>query len=242
MRQRIIGLMGGRRRRSLFVAAAAVAVLGGFLVSSALAVHDEAFQLDGDVSASTTTNFGGQQNVDWDTLFDADGNKITPLPAGFGAATFNKDFNNTGNNFNTSDSNTFATGSKDTLAITPGWQCNRDANVNSKIDIMNAYATSYNAGNQEFLYFALERNANTGTADVGFWFLQDENVNCNSPGGNTAFSGAHVNGDLLVVSEFTNGGSVSTIRSINGWVAPTGPWIRIPSSTKPAPPTVGPRL
>ena len=36
-------------------------------------------------------------------------------------------------------------------------------------------------------------------------------MNCVSPGGNTAFTGDHSDGDLLIVSAFTNGGSVSTI-------------------------------
>jgi hypothetical protein len=219
MRRRIVGLIGGkRRRRFLFGAGASVAVLVGLLVSNALAVHDETFQLDGDVSASTTTNVGGStQNFDWDSFFNSSGQPSPVLPdpsrPGFGASGFNRDFlANANGSFNTSDDTTFATGSKDTLAITPGWQCNHDANVNSKIDIMNAYSAAYTAPNgDQILYFALERNANTGDGNVGFWFLKDENVNCSSPSGNTAFTGNHTDGDLLVVSAFTNGGAVSTI-------------------------------
>ena len=52
--------------------------------------------------------------------------------------------NTTSTVFCTADGTTFATGSKDTLDIT-GWQCNKDNNVNSKIDIMNAYAAQYRA-------------------------------------------------------------------------------------------------
>jgi hypothetical protein len=218
--RRVRGGLGGgtrrtRRRRLLVATVASVVALAAILVSTALAVHDETFQLDGDVIASTTTNEGGvTQTVDWDSLFTASGTEKDPLPDGFDATSFDKDFNTNANgSFNTSDNTTFATGSKDTLAITPGWQCNRDNNVNSKIDIMNAYSASYTAtSGDEILYFALERNANTGTADVGFWFLQDNNVNCESPGGSTAFTGDHVDGDLLVVSEFTSGGTVSTIQ------------------------------
>ena len=89
-----------------------------------------------------------------------------------------------------------------------------DNNVLSKNDIMNAYAASYEDPDtgDEILYFALERNANTGTANVAFWFLQDENVACESPGGAVSFTGNHVDGDILVVSEFTQGGVVSTIQ------------------------------
>ena len=92
--------------------------------------------------------------------------------------------------FITSDTTTFATGSKDTLPIAD-WQCNFDNNVNSKIDVMNAYAATYNdpVSGDEFLYFGLERNTNTGTADVGFWFLQ-EPVACASLGGAADFVGS----------------------------------------------------
>jgi hypothetical protein len=188
----------------------------------ALAVHEFSFQLDGDIDDSTTTTVGGDtQTVDWETLFDASvvpPVPVDPLPTGFDSAGFDRDFlTNANGSFNTSDGSTFATGSKDTLPITPGWQCNFDNNVNDKTDVMNAYAASFivpsgpDAGD-EILYFGLERNANTGTGNVGFWFLQDE-VGCESAGGSTAFAGDHTDGDILVVSEFTQGGSVSTINA-----------------------------
>lgn len=225
MRRRIVGLAGGKRRhRFLFGVVASVAAVGALLVSNALAVHDLDFQLDGDVDSSTQTHVpaGTTQTVDWDQFIDSSGDLIDPLPAGFNASSFDRDFGTTPNgSFSTADSTTYATGSKDILAITPGWQCNRDNNVNSKIDIMNAYAASYDAGGDEVLYFALERNANTGTADVGFWFLQDPDVDCDSPGGATAFTGDHTDGDLLVVSEFTSGGTVSTIQ-VYRWNDPDG--------------------
>ena len=225
MRRRTVGLVGGKRRhRFLFGVVASVAAVGALLVSNALAVHDLDFQLDGDVDSSTQTHVpaGTTQTVDWDQFIDSSGDLIDPLPAGFDASSFDRDFGtNPNGSFSTADGTTYATGSKDILAITPGWQCNRDNNVNSKIDIMNAYAASYDAGGDEVLYFALERNANTGTADVGFWFLQDPDVDCDSPGGATAFTGDHVDGDVLVVSEFTSGGTVSTIKVFR-WNDPDG--------------------
>src|SRR5262249_11760036 len=145
MAERILGENGSRRRRRfrfLVLPVLVGAVIALFTAGSALAVHDLAFQLDGDVSASTTTSVGGNtQNLDWDSLFTAAGANKSPLPAGFTAAKFSPDFNTTaGGGFATNDDTTFATGSKDTLNPTPGWQCNHDANVNSKIDIMNAYS------------------------------------------------------------------------------------------------------
>jgi hypothetical protein len=217
-RRRALGLAGGKRRRRVLLGALASTVaLVAFLISYASAVHDLDFQLDGDVSASSTTNVGGTtQTLDWDSLFNADGTEKTTLPTGFTETSgVLKDFNNTGTVFETDDQTTFATGSKDTLPITPGWQCNFDSNVNSKIDIMNAYAATYTVptgpvAGHEILYFGLERNTNTGDANVAFWFLQS-GVACESEGGNTAFSGEHQDGDLLVVSAFTNGGEVSNV-------------------------------
>ena len=212
MTERVLGPTGSRRRRRFLLApmllVTAVALL---FVAGAQAVHGEAFQLDGDVLSSTTTTVDGvTQTVDWDSLFDANGDDL-PTPADFGESSFDKDFLNAGTDFITSDTTTFATGSKDTLPIAD-WQCNFDNNVNSKIDVMNAYAVEYTdpVSGDEFLYFGLERNTNTGTADVGFWFLQSP-VACASLGGAVDFVGGHTDGDLLVVSEFSGGGTVSTI-------------------------------
>ncbi len=182
-------------------------------VPAAFAVHDLAFQLDGDVSASTTTTVGGTtQTVDWDSIFTAAGANKSPLPTGFSAAVFDNDFTTNANGtFNTSDATTFTQGSKDTLPVS-GWSCTFSSNVNSKIDVMNSYATAYTAPNgDQILYFALERNANTGDANVAFWFLQDPNVGCNDTVTTAAFTGQHTDGDLLVVTAFTNGGVVSNI-------------------------------
>lgn len=220
---RILGSPGrSRRLRSTIALTACALLLAVIAAPSALAVHDLEFQLDGDVVASTQTNIDGHpQTLDWDSLFDANGDEKT-LPANFDASGFDKDFVNSGSTFVTSDTTTFATGSKDTLAITPGWQCNFDNNVNSKIDIMNAYAAAYTdpVTSHEILYFALERNTNTGDANVGFWFLQDD-VNCSSTGGAAAFTGDHSDGDLLIVSAFTKGGDVSTI-DVYRWDDPDG--------------------
>ena len=143
MTERLIGESGSKkRRRFLFVPIVLVACMALFVVAGAQAVHDETFQLDGDVVTGAPTNIGGRtQNVDWDSLFNASGGTIAPLPAGYNDAHLVKDFQNTGSTFITSDPTTFATGSKDTLPIS-GWQCNFDNNVNSKIDVTNSYAAT----------------------------------------------------------------------------------------------------
>lgn len=198
-----------------------LAVLGlvaGLLGSAgiALAVHDEEFQLEG----NTVDDPAAAADFDWESFFNASGQESPVLPdvsrPGFEASGFDRDFaTNANGTFNTSDGSTFATGSKDTLPITPGWQCGFSSNVNSKTDVTNAYAVSYtDPTGDEILYFGLERNANTGTGNVGFWFLQDE-VSCEADAnsGNVPFSGDHTDGDILVVSEFSNGGAVATIQA-----------------------------
>jgi hypothetical protein len=232
MTQRILGPEGSKRRwrfRYLSLPVLAAVAVALFLAGSAQAVHDLNFQLDGDVIASTVTHVPAAktQSLDWSSFFSAGGVESPTLPsanaayAGFTASKFVRDFRaNPGctetatGSFCTQDASTFATGSKDTLDITPGWQCTYSNNVNSKTDLSNVYAAAYTdpATNHKIIYFALERNDNSGDGNVAFWFLQDD-VGCTATisGNNVAFTGHHTKGDILVVSSFTNGGTVSTI-------------------------------
>jgi len=222
-----------RGRRPLAALSVLTVFLGTFLIAGiALAVHDLAFQLDGDVTSSTTTHVGPlTQAVDWDSLFDADGNKKA-LPADFTASGFKRDFNTVTKRgqtvFDTNDDSIYTTGSKDTLDINPGWQCKAANNVLTKNDIMNAYVAAYtnpvadanpklpdgvtpnpNFGkHHQILYFGLERNGNNGDANVAFWFLQGP-ASCDTANG--SWQGHHTDGDVLIVSAFTNGGGVSGI-------------------------------
>jgi hypothetical protein len=64
----------------------------------------------------------------------------------------------------------------------------------------------------EVLYFGSDRYDNSGDAQQGFWFLQDRvGLGSAKVGGGTGFTGLHQPGDLLVISDFSNGGTVSTI-------------------------------
>jgi hypothetical protein len=148
---------------------------------------------------------------------------------GTSGSTTNCSLSSLSTSFCTGDDTTFATGSKDTLNI-GGWQCNHDNNVNSKIDIMNAYAAAYTAANgDQIMYFGLEKNKDNGTNDVGFWFLQG-NADCSSTGSAVTFTGTHTVGDVLVVSEFTSGGGVSNITAYE-WVGGKNPLTQIATAT-----------
>lgn len=228
---------------------AAVIALGA---APALAVHDETFQLDGDVSAATTTNVGGHaQSFDWDSFFNSSGSPIQsslpdPSVPGFTASGFDRDFVvNANGSYNTSDSTTYTQGSKDTLNISSGWVCTASNNVTNKGDIQNDYAVAYTdpATGDQFLYFALERNSNSGDANVAFWFLQDGTANCSTANGTTAWTGNHQDGDILIVSAFTGGGSVSTINAYrwnggaNGSLGTTPVASGVDCRTTPSPPS-----
>src|SRR5918995_194537 len=75
---------------------------------------------------------------------------------------------------------------------------------------LHSFAARYTDDNgDELLYFGSDRFDNSGDAVQGFWFLQDEVTPVGTNGG--GFDGVHINGDLLILSDFSNGGDVSTI-------------------------------
>ncbi|HWC85510.1 MAG TPA: hypothetical protein VG388_03155 [Solirubrobacteraceae bacterium] len=217
---------------------ASSAILAGAFVTVAIGfptfqgVNNVGFQLDGDVSAAT--NATPTNPYDWSSLFTAGttvaspgGAAVNPLPTGFSSARLVRDFQTTATGgFSKADSSTFATGSKDILnigaipatgstgATAAGWQCSPANNLLDKDDIMNAYAAAYvdPGSGDHILYFGLERNGNAGDENVAFWFLQKP-ASCSSAKGAVDFTGAHSDGDLLIVSAFTKGGSVSTINA-----------------------------
>ena len=223
-----------RGRRPLTALAVVTLVTGLFIFSgTAFAVHDLDFQLDGDVSVNCPAALPlcTSAQKDWTDMFTVATNAttqtislntpITTTHGTFTNATFTRDFrsgaactlNSASTTFCTSDTTTYATGSKDTLDMNTGWACNFDHNVNSKIDIMNAYSAAFTrtSDSHKFLYFGLEKNKDNGTNDAGFWFLQGD-ANCDaSGGGHPAWTGAHTPGDVLIVAEYSTGGGIGNI-------------------------------
>jgi SdrD B-like domain len=182
------------------------------------AVHDEEFQLDiGPNGANTVDNPGAAEDFDWENFFNASGPggtiaKSVNLPdasrPGFTASGGTADFA-------LPDATTYATGSKDTLSIETGWQCSNSNNVGDKVDIVNAYAAAYvrPSDNHLILYYGVEKSSPLGSSNIATWFLKDGTVDCNSPGGATDFTGAHQDGDILLVSAFTNGGDTANVNA-----------------------------
>ncbi len=85
--------------------------------------------------------------------------------------------------------------------------------TNDKGDISNSGAVLLN----NRIYFFGDRTAINGDAQIGFWFFLG-GVGPDGDGvGNDPFTGMHVEGDLLALSNFTNGGGVVNLR-IFRWV------------------------
>ena len=141
---------------------------------------------------------------DWDRIYqdvlnatDTSGSGTTP--------GFAHDPVGTPNSF--SDNIFTGGGSKDTLGISQ-WQWKMQQ-PQDKNDIAHAFGASYAdaATGHQFAFGGLDRYAANGAATVGFWFLQS--AVAAAPGG--TFRGGHTNGDLLLVVDFTVGGSTPVV-------------------------------
>jgi uncharacterized repeat protein (TIGR01451 family) len=169
------------------------------------------FELDGNgttgvlgASGSTATSH------DWDQIF-ADNNAGSPFVSGALASSFVTDA------VNSAADDIFAGGtSKDTLGIQQGPWLFTGSKPQAKTDIAHAYSAAYidPSNGHLLLYAGLDRFDNSGNAAVGFWFLKnaiDKNPSVTINNGHP-FIGTHADGDILLVSDFTVGGSISTIR------------------------------
>jgi uncharacterized repeat protein (TIGR01451 family) len=183
--------------------------------SPSQAVHDNSmFELDG----NTVHNSATTPPWDWNSLFDASGNRlVTPDPDNgpLLASTFVSDA--------AVPDQSYFTSNKDIQPIASGqqhWGCDPINNPLDKDDLLNAYAALVqvpanapdNAGHT-VLYLGSERGSNNGTSFAGFWLLKDKSVGCS---GSSNFSGQHTDGDLLIVSDYTNGGGTQDV-SVYRW-------------------------
>ncbi len=191
-------------------------------VPPALAVHnDGVFQVDGDAKASTCgTAFGGVgcTGDDWDNLY-----ACAPADGVLGCAKATPGVGNHATQISDlvvdqSPASIFTGGgSKDEQDITQ-WNW-KDGSVPDKDDLVEGFAalyspTSGSRAGHRILYFGANRLAVNGDAQIGFWFLQKA-VSLKSDGtfqdsvGNPAH---HALGDVLILSNFVNGGGTSNIQ------------------------------
>jgi len=153
-------------------------------------------------------------------LFELDGNAVDSPPGGaqdWQTFSIPPAISRTGIISDTLGQTTFEIGSKDTSDI--GTWHHGAGSSPPKDEIQDAYAVGYLytgpdsadgslLTNDSIIYAGLDRYSTNGTANAGFWFFQ-QSVSLNPNG---TFIGNHVDGDLLVVVEFTGGGSVANAR------------------------------
>jgi uncharacterized repeat protein (TIGR01451 family) len=158
-------------------------------------------------------------------LFELDGNAVNPAAAGDdwdatpGAQStqFIHDVTDAQND------DSFTGGStKDDLPLT-GWLWKQAKVGQPKNDIADAFAAAYTDNNGDTVaYFGLDKIEADGNNFVGFWFFKNPVGKTGSgaaPGSH--FSGNHTVGDILVLANYTNGGSVAGF-DVFKWVGSGG--------------------
>ena len=210
----------GRRRRRRFGAMGALvgaSLMAIAMVLPALAVHGtpvpNLFELEGNA-----VNDPSNPRDDWSLLDDGAGdpnNDDSALVSAF-----------IGQNVEgpTPDATYFTGGgSKDDLNIQGNWQYDATGSAQDKAEIIDAFAAAYQDDDGDnIVYFGADRFSADGDTFIGFWFLQNQ-LTFGTPGPNGVgpINGNHVVGDILVLSDFTNGGAVSEIK-VYRWVGSGG--------------------
>jgi hypothetical protein len=114
-------------------------------------------------------------------------------------------------------------GSKDDNDI-PQWGTGGNG-APDKNELTNAYAAATRNGNNDLIVvFGADRYDTSGSAEMGFWLLQNE-ITTGGSGKfvlkGTTTTATHVVGDVLVLSDFTTGGQLGQI-AIYKWVGSGG--------------------
>jgi hypothetical protein len=159
-------------------------------------------ELDGNVTTM------GIPSHDWDQVF-ADNNTSPPPVSGALASTFLSDAAKPGDDV-------FKGSSGDSQGLQQGPWLFATGNPQGKDDIGHAFAAAFTdaANGHLILYAGLDRLDNGSAVTAGFWFFKNpvsENLGEVSHGGHP-FNGRHADGDLLLVSNLSSGGSTSAVQ------------------------------
>ena len=206
-----------RGRRGLTAAAGAVLIVGSFLLSSGVLAMNAtgAFELDGNAVN------GAAAGDDWNNVCHQAAPTQCPTGSnttGASAVSF----------IDAADDPIIFTGggSKDPQDPENDWLWKPSDTIPDKDTILHAFAAKYSltpnaatcpvpAGTTscDVIFFGSDRFTNDGDAQLGFWFFKNAVSRNNTPSnGGFKFTGHHLNGDLLVISDFSNGGTTSTIK------------------------------
>ena len=207
-------------RRALAAVSAALPLVLGFQLATSLVPVNAVdatgqFTMDGTIgSAAPTTT----PPFHWSDLFSSSGAPIlthSSYPALLDSV-FVPDYATPDSSYFTQN----GAGVKDTDAIA-NWGCKTQNTPTSKDDIQNAFGAVFRIpngapenGGHIVAYFGVERLSNTGDSFAGFWLFKNPQVSCSGTGG---FTGSHTDGDILILTNFTNGGSTAAV-DVFQWV------------------------
>ena len=222
--------MNASRLKPALAAIAATAAALMFAMPPARAVHLDDFQLDGDAQALTCGLAFGTQSClpnqvdDWDSLYSCPSSGTNPCSKKTASGDNLADVIGTmADEFNSPDLDNFTQGTKDDMNVT-AWNWGA-ASGSAKTNIMQSFAAKYDGS----IYIGGNRDINNGDANFGVWLLQNATVECTAAmvtAGQCAAVGTFVGkpnaqgfrslvphriGDILIVSAFTNGGTVANI-------------------------------
>lgn len=211
------GVVQPRKATRLLTVLSVCVALGALGIPPASAVHDAGvFELEGNAVDDAVAG------DDWaNVCHQVDPSTATGCPTGTGthgttAASWVPELNLNATIFT-------GGGSKDPIDV-PSWAWKDGAGgLPDKDNLLHSFAARYSlspsatcpaghAATCDLLYFGSDRFDNSGDAQQGFWFFQNAvGLGTNPVGGGTGFTGAHRNGDVLVISDFSNGGGTSII-------------------------------
>jgi hypothetical protein len=210
-------------RKGLFRLCAVVSLVGGMLAfgNTTASATDIGgiFQLDGnpqDAAVATAPD-------DWETLKSS-----TAKDAGFVAATAMP----LADSDSPTDKTYFTGGGSKDVRDTTAWQYSSGDVAPDKDEILNAAAAGYkidtdgDGAKELIVFFTADRFANDGDSQIGFWFFG----NVVGPDGAGKFTGSHKAGDILVLSDFSQGGSVANV-SVFEWIGGKNPLKQLATGT-----------
>lgn len=214
----LIDLFDGRLQ-SVKSTTPTLALISVLLFSTLTApLADAAMSVSMEIDGNVRDDSGPGLPLDWADLFAASGAPVAQ--PGFAASVFVSDRA-------APDASYHAGSDKDTQDLST-WECAPRNNPQDKSNVLNAYASVVaTAEGKLALLFGFERASNLGNAYMGLWLLQRPTT---CVGG--AFTGPHVPGDLLVLSDFTRGGAVSTVR-VYAWDPTVDSNLRLVASPAP---------
>ncbi len=194
----------------------------------------------------TLLTFGAVSGNDWDQVYnvlkDGTGYHLQGL-TGVTACTFDHDGRATSIFTQSKDYDEIS-------GTSASWQW-RDQSVPDADELDDGFAVKYDVNGEQTLFFGADRFATNGSKDAGFWFFHQKvspvapvgtadgtftgvhtapdpganGIFCGIPGQTTPncspYDADDTAGDVLVLTTFTQGGAVTSIR-VYEWIGPAG--------------------